>query len=202
MNAGGIYAHEIGRLAGVHVPLVAMAHQYAITKPTGLSRDMPTLRDPAPPGLLPRGEWRAGHGRLRAQSSCGDWRHRRGLQLAPPRAGLGPLRAALRGGDLARPRTGRRRDRDLDQRARGLHARRRVHPRRERGRGVLGRGRVLRPRHRRLGRHGQADGRVDHRGPAEPRRLGARLATVRAPVPESRATRSCAPTRSTRRTTT
>ena len=47
VNAGGIYAHEIGRLAGVHVPLVAMAHQYAITKPTGLSRDMPTLRDPA-----------------------------------------------------------------------------------------------------------------------------------------------------------
>ena len=47
VNAGGIYAHEIGQLAGVHVPLVAMAHQYAITKPTGLSRDMPTLRDPA-----------------------------------------------------------------------------------------------------------------------------------------------------------
>jgi glycine cleavage system T protein len=47
VNAGGIYAHEIGLLAGVHVPLVAMAHQYAITKPTGLPRDMPTLRDPA-----------------------------------------------------------------------------------------------------------------------------------------------------------
>lgn len=47
VNAGGIYAHEIGQLAGVHVPLVAMAHQYAITKPTGLPRDMPTLRDPA-----------------------------------------------------------------------------------------------------------------------------------------------------------
>ena len=47
VNAGGIYAHEIGLLAGVHVPLVPMAHQYAITKPTGLSRDMPTLRDPA-----------------------------------------------------------------------------------------------------------------------------------------------------------
>ena len=47
VNAGGIYAHEIGQLAGVHVPLVAMAHQYAITKPTGLPMDMPTLRDPA-----------------------------------------------------------------------------------------------------------------------------------------------------------
>ncbi|HEV2427745.1 MAG TPA: FAD-dependent oxidoreductase [Acidimicrobiales bacterium] len=47
VDAGGIYAHEIGLLAGVHVPLVAMAHQYAITKPEGLPRDMPTLRDPA-----------------------------------------------------------------------------------------------------------------------------------------------------------
>jgi 4-methylaminobutanoate oxidase (formaldehyde-forming) len=47
VNAGGIFAHEIGRLAGVHVPLVAMAHQYAITKPSGLPRDMPTLRDPS-----------------------------------------------------------------------------------------------------------------------------------------------------------
>ncbi|MGH9021365.1 MAG: GcvT family protein [Acidimicrobiales bacterium] len=47
VNAGGIYAHEVGQLAGVHVPLVAMAHQYAITKPSGLPRDMPTLRDPA-----------------------------------------------------------------------------------------------------------------------------------------------------------
>jgi 4-methylaminobutanoate oxidase (formaldehyde-forming) len=47
VNAGGIYAHEIGAMAGVNVPLVPMAHQYAITKPSGLPRDMPTLRDPA-----------------------------------------------------------------------------------------------------------------------------------------------------------
>ena len=47
VNAGGIYAHEIGLLAGVDVPLVAMAHQYAISKPVGLPREMPTLRDPA-----------------------------------------------------------------------------------------------------------------------------------------------------------
>jgi 4-methylaminobutanoate oxidase (formaldehyde-forming) len=47
VNAGGIYAHEIGRLAGVHVPVVPMAHQYLITKPTDLPRDMPTLRDPS-----------------------------------------------------------------------------------------------------------------------------------------------------------
>ena len=47
VNAGGIYAHEIGLLAGVDVPLVPMAHQYVISKPAGLPRDMPTLRDPA-----------------------------------------------------------------------------------------------------------------------------------------------------------
>jgi 4-methylaminobutanoate oxidase (formaldehyde-forming) len=47
VDAGGIYAHEIGRLAGVHVPVVPMAHQYVITKPTELPRDMPTVRDPS-----------------------------------------------------------------------------------------------------------------------------------------------------------
>ena len=35
VNAGGIYSHEIGRLAGVDVPIVPMAHQYAITRPAG-----------------------------------------------------------------------------------------------------------------------------------------------------------------------
>jgi glycine cleavage system aminomethyltransferase T/glycine/D-amino acid oxidase-like deaminating enzyme len=47
VNAGGIYAHEIGAMAGIHVPLVAMAHQYAITRPSGLPQGMPTLRDPS-----------------------------------------------------------------------------------------------------------------------------------------------------------
>ncbi len=47
VNAGGIYAHEIGQLAGVDVPVVPMAHQYVITKPTDLPRDMPTFRDPS-----------------------------------------------------------------------------------------------------------------------------------------------------------
>ena len=37
VNAGGIYSHEIGRLAGVDVPIVPMAHQYAITQ-TGSDR--------------------------------------------------------------------------------------------------------------------------------------------------------------------
>jgi glycine cleavage system aminomethyltransferase T/glycine/D-amino acid oxidase-like deaminating enzyme len=47
VNAGGMFAGEIGRLAGVNVPLIPMAHEYLITKPTGLRLDMPTMRDPS-----------------------------------------------------------------------------------------------------------------------------------------------------------
>jgi glycine cleavage system aminomethyltransferase T/glycine/D-amino acid oxidase-like deaminating enzyme len=48
VNAGGMYAAEIGRLAGVRVPLVPMAHEYLVTQPFR-ERDgthLPTLRDP------------------------------------------------------------------------------------------------------------------------------------------------------------
>jgi glycine cleavage system T protein len=47
VNAGGMFAPEIGRLAGVSVPLIPMAHEYLITKPSGLPLDMPTMRDPS-----------------------------------------------------------------------------------------------------------------------------------------------------------
>jgi 4-methylaminobutanoate oxidase (formaldehyde-forming) len=47
INAGGMFAAEIGRLAGVNVPLIPMAHEYLITKPAGLRLDMPTMRDPS-----------------------------------------------------------------------------------------------------------------------------------------------------------
>ncbi|TMD87946.1 MAG: FAD-dependent oxidoreductase [Chloroflexi bacterium] len=47
VNAGGMFAAEIGRLVGVTVPLIPMAHEYLITKPEGLPRDMPTMRDPS-----------------------------------------------------------------------------------------------------------------------------------------------------------
>lgn len=48
VNCGGMFAAEIGRLAGVRVPLVPMSHQYLVTEPF---RDrgatpLPTLRDP------------------------------------------------------------------------------------------------------------------------------------------------------------
>jgi glycine cleavage system aminomethyltransferase T/glycine/D-amino acid oxidase-like deaminating enzyme len=47
VNAGGMYAREIGALAGVNVPVVPMAHEYLVTKPSGLPLDMPTMRDPS-----------------------------------------------------------------------------------------------------------------------------------------------------------
>jgi glycine cleavage system T protein len=47
VDAGGMFAGEIGRLAGVTVPVIPFAHEYLITKPTGLPLDMPTLRDPS-----------------------------------------------------------------------------------------------------------------------------------------------------------
>jgi glycine cleavage system T protein len=47
VNAGGMFAKELGELAGVNVPVVPMAHEYLVTKPTGLPLEMPTMRDPS-----------------------------------------------------------------------------------------------------------------------------------------------------------
>ena len=47
VNAGGMFAAEIGRMAGVTVPIVPMAHEYLITRPMGLPAGLPTLRDPS-----------------------------------------------------------------------------------------------------------------------------------------------------------
>ncbi len=47
VNCGGQWAKEIGRLAGVMVPLQSVQHQYLVTEPIpGLPRNLPTLRDP------------------------------------------------------------------------------------------------------------------------------------------------------------
>ena len=47
VNAGGMFAGEIGQLAGVNVPIVPMAHEYLVTRPTGVPADVPTMRDPS-----------------------------------------------------------------------------------------------------------------------------------------------------------
>ena len=47
INAGGMYAREIGALAGVNVPIIPMAHEYLVLEPSGLPLEMPTMRDPS-----------------------------------------------------------------------------------------------------------------------------------------------------------
>ncbi|HEX4897154.1 MAG TPA: FAD-dependent oxidoreductase [Candidatus Limnocylindrales bacterium] len=47
VNAGGMFAPEIGRLAGVTVPIIPMAHQYLFTHAIeGVHPGLPTMRDP------------------------------------------------------------------------------------------------------------------------------------------------------------
>jgi glycine cleavage system aminomethyltransferase T/glycine/D-amino acid oxidase-like deaminating enzyme len=47
VNCGGIWARELGKLAGVNVPLQATEHYYLITEPMeGIYRDMPIVEDP------------------------------------------------------------------------------------------------------------------------------------------------------------
>jgi glycine cleavage system aminomethyltransferase T/glycine/D-amino acid oxidase-like deaminating enzyme len=48
VNCGGMFAAEIGRLAGVRIPVVPMSHQYLVTEPLLTPGDppLPTLRDP------------------------------------------------------------------------------------------------------------------------------------------------------------
>jgi glycine cleavage system aminomethyltransferase T/glycine/D-amino acid oxidase-like deaminating enzyme len=54
VNAGGMFAAELGRMAGVRVPIVPFAHEYLVTQPfrereltaDGEVLHLPTLRDP------------------------------------------------------------------------------------------------------------------------------------------------------------
>jgi glycine cleavage system aminomethyltransferase T/glycine/D-amino acid oxidase-like deaminating enzyme len=47
VNCGGAWARELGKMAGVHVPLHAAEHSYLITEPIdGMHPDMPIVEDP------------------------------------------------------------------------------------------------------------------------------------------------------------
>ncbi len=47
VNCGGMWARQIGAMAGVNVPLQPVKHQYVITeKIEGLAADAATIRDP------------------------------------------------------------------------------------------------------------------------------------------------------------
>ena len=105
VNAGGMFAAEIGRLAGVRVPIIPMAHEYVVTQPFRRHATA-TCHDarPRPPHLLPRGGRRAGDGRLRARQRAvvaGRRGPRAGrdparLQRPPAGGGLGPVRGDRR----------------------------------------------------------------------------------------------------------
>lgn len=45
VNCGGLWAREIGLLAGVAVPLHAAEHMYVVTRPMGIDRALPVMRD-------------------------------------------------------------------------------------------------------------------------------------------------------------
>ncbi len=68
--AGGMYAAELGRLAGVRIPVIPFAHEYLVTQPFRERTPRRASADaarPRPADLLPRGGRRAGDGRLRAR---------------------------------------------------------------------------------------------------------------------------------------
>ena len=47
VNCGGMWAHQLGRDAGVNIPLHDAEHFYIVTEPMrGMTRDLPVLRDP------------------------------------------------------------------------------------------------------------------------------------------------------------
>ena len=47
VDAAGMFAAEIGRMAGISVPVIPFAHQYLVTEPIeGVTPDLPQLRDP------------------------------------------------------------------------------------------------------------------------------------------------------------
>ena len=210
VNAGGMFAAEIGRMAGVRVPVVPFAHEYLVTQPFRERDDAPPAHParPRPARLLPRGGRRPGHGRLRAPQRAvvaaprRPRRHRARLQRHPARGGLGPLRGDR--GQLAQARAGHggREGHAAHQRARGLHPRQRVPAGRERGARLLRRRRLLRARAGRRRRPGQGDGRVDRRRRAGDGPVGDGRAALRRALPLADATRSSARARSTRPTTT
>ncbi len=118
VNAGGMFAPEIGRLAGVTIPIIPIAHQYLFTEADrGRHRGHAPAARPGQPRLLPRGGRRVVHGRLRAESgSLVPGRRAPGLQRQAARARLAAVRGDHGRGDQAGPFDRRRRREPDDQR--------------------------------------------------------------------------------------
>ena len=192
VNAGGMYAAEIGRMAGVRVPVIPFAHEYLVTQPF---RERARRRSPADaarprqPHLLPRGGRGTGHGRLRARERAvvlgraPGRPHPAGLQRPPAGGGLAAVRGDRRQLLQARPRDGGRQGHPADQRPRGVHPRQRVLPGRDRRPRPLRGRRLLRPWAGRRRRDRQGDGGVDRRRRAVAGRVGDGHPPVRGAVP-------------------
>ena len=195
VNAGGMYAAEIGRLAGVRVPLVPMAHEYLVTQPfrdRNPDEPLPTMRDPDllvyfredAGGLVMGGYERhpapwsldeAGvdaipadfNGRLLEE----DWERFEEITVNArkrvPVMDEVTITRLINGPEAFTP--------DGEFLLGESHVRR-----------VLRRRRLLRPRARGRGRNGQADGGVDRRGRAVARRVGDGHAALRRALPLAR----------------
>ena len=134
VNAGGMFAPEIGRLAGVTIPIIPMAHQYLFTEAIeGVHAGLPQLRDPdnlvyfrEEVGGLCMGGYERNPAPWSLDGVPPDFN---GKLLAPD----WPRFEEIMAGAVRRvPGDRRRRRLADDQRPGGLHARQRVHPRRER----------------------------------------------------------------------
>ena len=72
--AGGMFSAELGRLAGVRIPIVPMSHEYIVTQPfreRDPAEPAAHAARPGPADLLPRGGRRPRDGRLRAPGGAG-----------------------------------------------------------------------------------------------------------------------------------
>ncbi len=68
VNAAGMFAPEVGRMVGVTVPIIPMAHQYLFTQSLeDVHAELPQSARSRQPRLFPRGGRRVVHGRLRAR---------------------------------------------------------------------------------------------------------------------------------------
>ena len=180
VNAGGLWAREVGRMVGLELPLLAMEHMYLLTEPMEEVAEF-NARDRARDGRRPRPAGRDLHAAGARRRAA---RHlREGLPAVVaeddavglrPRAAAArprPHRAVARGRVPALPGAGEGRDQAGDQRP--LHLRPRRQPARRPGAGadqLLGRLRGdggLQPgRRRRAGARQLDDG-----GRSRPRRL-------------------------------
>ena len=76
VNCAGMWGHEVGRMAGVNVPLHACEHFYIVSEPIGLSQ-LPVLRVPDECAYYKEDAGKMMLGAFEPNSKLGDGRHSR-----------------------------------------------------------------------------------------------------------------------------